>query len=837
MRPLELTLRGFQSYASEQTFDFRDRRLLGVVGPIGSGKSSLLDGIAFALYGKTPRAGRGTRDLINQRTAAAHVELWFEVEGEYWRAVRALRRKGQSAHNLYRHAEADAESERHEEVTGERAMTARIEELLGLDFDAFNRSVFLAQNRFAEFLQATAAQRDAVLKGVFGFDRLDRMAEIAKARRDELRAELADLDRLRTEVESDRAVLADTAPALESAAARLAELDASSEQASGLEAAREAARGQVEQAERRLKELGDIAAQLPARDRSAELLDRATTGTDLLQEAEEALAAATGELDAARRDQTEAEKATGGSETIARATALIDRERELEKRAGTLGAHVADMTARAEATAIQHQDATARVAQLLAAEEAGRAALEEAVAAVEAAEATLHQARHDSMAVALRQELVAGDTCPVCAQSVATLPPGTSVPALDSAEKQAKGARTNRDRAQQAHTEAAAAAAAGNAEQEALQAAVDSAAQLGAAAGEDLAEARRAHAAAIEELGRLVPGDDPAGELQLRRKALAEAAGQVETATGRQAAARSGLEEVRDRQGLVTTELVQLATTVATLAGQLGGDLRPQAEAGELGESLGRLRKLWEEAHARTSGEHTAAQERAAGAETELSELLGKLGLEESMSLSDARQRAAAEHGKLAERVESLTTRVSRFEELESASADTVARLNTYATLAEDLLPSRFLKFILDEERRALAALGSEHFERMTRGRYRFTDDGEFVIADLAAAESERKAESLSGGETFLASLSLALALAEMVARTGGRLDAFFLDEGFGSLDPEHLDLAMEGIEALVGGNRLVAVVSHVPQLRERVEDLVELDTDPMTGDTVVVRA
>ena len=75
------------------------------------------------------------------------------------------------------------------------------------------------------------------------------------------------------------------------------------------------------------------------------------------------------------------------------------------------------------------------------------------------------------------------------------------------------------------------------------------------------------------------------------------------------------------------------------------------------------------------------------------------------------------------------------------------------------------------------------------------------------------------------------------MTRTGGRLDAFFLDEGFGSLDPEHLDLAMEGIEALVGGNRLVAVVSHVPQLRERVEDLIELSNDPVTGDTVVVRA
>ena len=97
--------------------------------------------------------------------------------------------------------------------------------------------------------------------------------------------------------------------------------------------------------------------------------------------------------------------------------------------------------------------------------------------------------------------------------------------------------------------------------------------------------------------------------------------------------------------------------------------------------------------------------------------------------------------------------------------------------------------------------------------------------------------ESLSGGETFLASLALALALAEMVARGGGRLDAFFLDEGFGSLDPDHIDRAMEGIERLVaaGTDRLVMVVSHVEQMRRSIEDLIELDKDPRTGDTIVV--
>ena len=111
------------------------------------------------------------------------------------------------------------------------------------------------------------------------------------------------------------------------------------------------------------------------------------------------------------------------------------------------------------------------------------------------------------------------------------------------------------------------------------------------------------------------------------------------------------------------------------------------------------------------------------------------------------------------------------------------------------------------------------------------------LLAELdLEARAGQRADSLSGGETFLASLALALGLAEMVGRRGGRLDAFFLDEGFGTLDPEHLDLAMEGVESLVAdrAQRLVVVVSHVSELRQRIEDLIVLDKDPLTGDSIV---
>jgi exonuclease SbcC len=145
--------------------------------------------------------------------------------------------------------------------------------------------------------------------------------------------------------------------------------------------------------------------------------------------------------------------------------------------------------------------------------------------------------------------------------------------------------------------------------------------------------------------------------------------------------------------------------------------------------------------------------------------------------------------------------------------------------------------WLLDEERAALAELASVHLDELTDGDFGFADDGSFRIVDRAGGGAVRAADSLSGGETFLASLALALALAEMVTRGGGRLDAFFLDEGFGSLDPEHVERAMRGVEHLVsdGGDRLVILVSHVEQMHELLEDLIVLEKDDAAGTSRVL--
>src|ERR1051326_7893098 len=137
MRPLELSLQGFRSYRSGVVFDFQDRGLFGIVGPTGAGKSSILDGLIFALYGRTPRIGKDTKKLITSGEAAARVRLVFEVDGSAWEVTRVLREQGASQVVLHRQGDGSVEA------SGERNVNDRIAELVGLDYDAFCSSVTL----------------------------------------------------------------------------------------------------------------------------------------------------------------------------------------------------------------------------------------------------------------------------------------------------------------------------------------------------------------------------------------------------------------------------------------------------------------------------------------------------------------------------------------------------------------------------------------------------------------------------------------------------------------------------------------------------------------------
>ena len=129
----------------------------------------------------------------------------------------------------------------------------------------------------------------------------------------------------------------------------------------------------------------------------------------------------------------------------------------------------------------------------------------------------------------------------------------------------------------------------------------------------------------------------------------------------------------------------------------------------------------------------------------------------------------------------------------------------------------KFATFAQTLNLRHLLRRGNTHLARIS-GRYRMAagEDLHIEIEDLWQNGDQRSVESLSGGETFLVSLALALGLADMASREV-RIDSLFIDEGFGTLDPDVLEDVISALESQVFSGKLVGVISHVDGLKERI--------------------
>ena len=161
-------------------------------------------------------------------------------------------------------------------------------------------------------------------------------------------------------------------------------------------------------------------------------------------------------------------------------------------------------------------------------------------------------------------------------------------------------------------------------------------------------------------------------------------------------------------------------------------------------------------------------------------------------------------------------------------------------TLADHLKAHELIAWIQEEALARLAEGGSRHLAKLSQNRYALrlgsgTEEAaaraeqDFFVVDAWNGDSIRSVRTLSGGETFLASLALALALAESLTDLGAEsratdaLESLFLDEGFGSLDSDTLDVVVGALDALHGGDRMVGIVTHVRELAERLPARLEV--------------
>ena len=808
MRPRRLEVEGFTAFRGPTVVDFAGADLFALVGPTGAGKTSIIDALTFALYGSVPRLDdrRAVAPVISQNLTEARVRLDFSVGGQEYTAVRVVRATKTGATTREARLERGAEV-----LAGEaKEVTAAVEAVVGLGFDHFTKCVSLPQGQFAQFLHAEPGKRQDLLVRLLDLGLYDRVAGAARQR--------AALARNKADVVAGQLerLAGATAEARATAAARVDELAAL------------AARLRAERP--RLDELLGRAAEEQTRaDEAAAhvgLLDgvRPPAGVD-------DLAAALATVSKARRRCAELED--DATEAVAEAEAqlagLPDRA-SLEALRADHGRRIELVSALERGTAAE-SGAAANLAAARGAEERARDDLH-------AHTAELDRLRIESHAQALTSELAVGSPCPVCGQEVHALPEGRGAPNLRRAERRLAEADRSLKEATAAVQEVVAqqvrvdeklrrlrddladveARLSGAAEPEALddqlevvataeadlakavQAARDARAagrEVGCRHDELLArerEARRAFDAARDAVAVL---DPPASE---RRDLAADWTALVAWATGRRPATMERAEDHRRLAEAASVEAASLLDLLARLCCDAGVEVAGDGRPGTGSRTRHGERGTW-------PGEAVAA----------------------------AHARAEAD-------LRRIDTEMADAEELRADRRRVVEQQQVAEALAGHLAANRFEKWLLDEAVQQLVHGASQILGELTGGAYALAVDprsGGFLVVDHTNASQTRPARTLSGGETFLASLALALALADhlgaTLAATGpARLDALFLDEGFGTLDPDTLDVVAAALDELGARGRMVGVVTHVRELADRLP--VRFEVRKVGGSATVER-
>jgi DNA repair protein SbcC/Rad50 len=792
VRPLRLILDGFGSYRAETEIDFTDVDFFALTGPTGAGKSTVIDALCFALYGTVPRWDneKEVRNALAPSANACRVSLVFELAGERYVAVRSLQRdkQGRVTTKAARLERLDAsvpptatlteilQASADQLAEGPENVKAAVQELLGLSYEHFTQSVLLPQGGFAEFLRATPAKRQQLLVELLAFGVYKEAGQRAR-----LRAERAEAERDAAQHARDQ--LGNATEAAEQAAAeRVAGLTALADQVeAGLATVTELQK-QAADATDRLTSEGNVAVQLAA----------VRTPADVGGLAAE-IAAATRMVAAARQRRDDA----------ARQADRADQDRAALPDKAVLQEHLRmhalrrELTADAERQAAVLTECRERAAKLAA-------ELEAADLDMAAAQQADEAARRAHAAAGLAQTLHVGDDCPVCRQRVQVLP-------AREAPADLAAARAALDRAVAAQTQARAAHAGAD--------------KAASAAESDLAGTQRRLANAGRVMADVQDEAELTRQLEVIVSADAAAAAARMQATARQtelAVAERARESLADSEQRAWAALRAARDTLVAHGA-------PALETADLAVSWSALTS-WarEEAADRRQalpGLQAAAatlRQQVAEATAAVVELLAAHDV-----FADPLTRAPAAVAEQRARAEAALHRVrdqrAQAARLDKQIAAHKQDADVASMLGNLLRANKFETWLCSEALSALVQEASATLMELTGDEYELTLNArnDLEVIDYSDAGSTRPVHTLSGGETFQASLALALALSrQVIGLSGGKreLNSMFLDEGFGTLDNDTLDTVASTLERLAAdSDRMVGVITHVAELAERV--------------------
>ena len=407
MRPIALHLEGIGAFADPTDLDFTDVELFALTGPTGSGKTTVLDGICFALYGSVPRYGRGVvAPLITQGKMEGTVVFEFSLGDGRFRVARRVRRnpKGRGAST----GEAVLEREGQAIAVGADQVTEAVEGLLGLNFDQFTTCVLLPQGEFARFLHERPAARQELLTALLDLGVYERISNLAVGRQRREEGVLAQIEAQLARVGSTSTI------DLETAAGRVKELTD--------------LLGLVEERQPQIEALA-IAAQQAEEKRAKTELGRSMLGTV--------------------RPPAGWEEGTEGLSALrASIEALEVEERELQKAVRSAEEALAPLPSRPQMQA--WLDARNQLGSALTEAEKSKAELPQLVAVNEEALGSQRKMAEEldrvidlDRAAHLRRNLRVGDPCPVCGEPLAKVArAGTVGKEIEKAQKQLEKQKT-----------------------------------------------------------------------------------------------------------------------------------------------------------------------------------------------------------------------------------------------------------------------------------------------------------------------------------------------------------------------------------------------------------